>query len=342
MAALAERMPVTLLTGFLGSGKTTLLRRALDDPAFAATAILVNELGAVGLDHQLLRGAAETTRLLENGCVCCTVRDDLAATLAELYWDRLHRRVPRFERVVIETTGLADPGPVLRVLEQPGIAGERYRWAAVVCTVDGVAGERQILARPEPSRQAALADVLLLTKSDLAEAATIASLDARLRALNPVAPRYVVARGAAPAAALEALRGVAPAASRSGFDGPVSERPTKYVETRRIHASDIATFVVPLPPVSRAGLAIALERIARRHTGPLLRGKGAVRVVGEAAPVVVQIVHDIVYPLTTLAVPAGEGFEGSLVFIVAHPDLVHRRDLESDIRASLRDLGPVP
>src|SRR5439155_20196257 len=180
-------IPITLLTGFLGSGKTTLLARMLHSPAFAETAVLINELGAVGLDHHLARGGSETLRVLENGCVCCILRDDLASVLADLFWDRLHRRIPWFRQVVIETTGLADAGALLPLLDGSSLAAERFRWSRVVCTIDAVHGARSLERRPEAVRQLALADVVFVTKTDLVSTPSREALVSHVRAINPVA-----------------------------------------------------------------------------------------------------------------------------------------------------------
>ena len=203
---ISERIPVLLLTGFLGSGKTTLLRALLAQPAMADSAVLINELGAQGLDHQLAWGSTGNTgntTLLANGCVCCTVRDDLLAVMEDLYWARLQRRMPRFVRLVIETTGLADPLPIIEALQQPGLVSERYVLHAVLCTADATQGLRQLQAHPESLSQAALADVLLLTKVDQLPAQAsdpqLTHLQQRLRRINPSAALRHCVRGELPA-----------------------------------------------------------------------------------------------------------------------------------------------
>ena len=203
---ISERIPVLLLTGFLGSGKTTLLRALLAQPAMADSAVLINELGAQGLDHQLAWGSTGNTgnaTLLSNGCVCCTVRDDLLAVMEDLYWARLQRRMPRFVRLVIETTGLADPLPIIEALQQPGLVSERYVLQAVLCTADATQGLGQLQRHPESLSQAALADVLLLTKTDLLPAheadPQFSALQQRLQRINPSAALRACVRGELPA-----------------------------------------------------------------------------------------------------------------------------------------------
>src|SRR5277367_6353996 len=159
--------PVTILTGFLGSGKTTLLNRALRDPSMANTAVVINEFGEVGLDHMLAARSDDTIMVLENGCLCCTVFGDLVATLNRLYHAREANEIPRFDHVVIETSGLADPGPVIQAfLSEPTLAG-LYRVGAVVVTVDAVNGPETLDRHQISVRQVALADTILITKLDL-------------------------------------------------------------------------------------------------------------------------------------------------------------------------------
>src|SRR5687768_12582002 len=163
------RTPVTLLTGFLGSGKTTLLNRALRDPTMANTAVVINEFGEVGLDHLLAAQSDDTIMVLENGCLCCTVFGDLVTTLNNLYHSREDGTIPRFDHVVIETSGLADPSPLIQAfLSDPTLAG-LYRIASVVATVDAVNGPGTLDQHAESVRQVALADHILITKLDLVD-----------------------------------------------------------------------------------------------------------------------------------------------------------------------------
>ena len=197
-------VPVNVVTGFLGSGKTTLLRRLLASPRLASCAVLVNEFGEVGLDHHLLEAVTGSMVLLDNGCVCCAVRDDLRGALLDLHGRRERGEVPRYDRVVIESSGLADPAPVLHTLTADPVLRHHYRPGAVVTVVDALHGSAQLDRYPESVKQAALADRMILTKTDLAEPVAARVLEARLRTMNPAAP---IRRIAAPAPALGGATG---------------------------------------------------------------------------------------------------------------------------------------
>jgi len=183
-----ERLPVSVLTGFLGSGKTTLLKHLLTQPGLDKVAVIVNEFGEIGLDHTLIESSSEGVVLLNSGCLCCTVRGDLIDTMRNLFLKRVRGEVPEFDRVVIETTGLADPAPILHTLMTDPLVAARFRLDGVVTTVDAVHGTSQLDAQPEPVKQAAVADRIVLTKTDIAEPKAVETLVERLRRLNPAAP----------------------------------------------------------------------------------------------------------------------------------------------------------
>ena len=192
-----EPLPVSLITGFLGSGKTTLLSHLVRQPGMADTAVVINEFGEVGLDHELVAASDDSNiSVMESGCVCCTMRGELAETLRDLFGRRARGEVPAFGRVVIETTGLADPAPVLHTLMADPLVATCFRLDSVVTTVDGVHGAGQLDTHRESLRQAAVADRLLVTKSDLADASGLGTLEERLAAINPSARRYRVVQGA--------------------------------------------------------------------------------------------------------------------------------------------------
>ena len=192
-------IPLTVLTGFLGSGKTTLLKRLLEDPAMAGTAVIINEFGEVGIDDALMEKADDDTVLLPSGCVCCAVRGDLVEALEKLHTKSLWGDIPPVRRVVLETTGLADPTPIVHTLMTEERVYRIYQLDAVVTTVDGQLGLAQIDEQFEPAKQIAIADRIVVTKTDVADLDVVARLEGRLRALNRSAKiQWAVKGGIAP------------------------------------------------------------------------------------------------------------------------------------------------
>lgn len=267
--------PVLLLTGFLGAGKTSLLRRWIREPAFRDAMVIVNELGEVGLDQHLLGVGAEQPRVLENGCACCQASGDLASMLEDLFYDRLHRNIPDFSWVLIETTGLADPGPLLDLLRDSDIVRERYELAGVVTAFDVCAGPPMLGRFPEAVRQVQAASVVVLTRCDRADAAAVAKAAARVTMLNADAPVLRSADVSLPAAdLLEAL--------------PARPRAISRLSDAE-HARGVTTAFLPLPRrLSLTALRAALAFVASRHPGALLRLKGLVSLQDRAA---VQLLH---------------------------------------------------
>src|SRR6202521_482763 len=207
------RIPVTVVTGFLGAGKTTLLRRFLAAPAGQGTAVIINEFGAVGIDDALVREAADETVLLGNGCICCITRTDLQVVLRRLVFDRDRGTVPRFARVVIETSGLADPAPILQTFSTDRALGGEFHIDVVLAVVDAVTGEASLDGAAEARKQVILADRLVVSKPHPAAAATAEHLTQHLQRLNPRASIDIAVSGA-----LDPQRVVEPiAGERSGF-----------------------------------------------------------------------------------------------------------------------------
>lgn len=190
-----DSLPVSVITGFLGSGKTTLLNRLIQHPGMAKTAVVINEFGEIGIDNMLVEQVDDNIVLMDSGCLCCTIRGDLVDTLKDLYKRRAKFEVPDFDRLVIETTGLADPAPILHTLMSDPFLMTRYRLDGVISTADGMLAASTMEQHQEAVKQAAVADRIVITKVDLAEEEALADLENKLRALNPAAYILRVANG---------------------------------------------------------------------------------------------------------------------------------------------------
>jgi G3E family GTPase len=270
-------LPISVITGFLGSGKTTLLSRLLRDPALARSAVIVNEFGEVGLDHLLVEASDEEVVLLEGGCLCCKVRGDLVRTAGELLARRA-RGEADFERIVVETTGLADPAPILQALMTDREIAGQLRLDSVFATVDCAAGGATLDAHPQSVKQAALADRIVLTKTDLADSSALA---ARLRRLNPGAPQLVARHGEVDTGLL--------------FGSSVYE-PRLYES--QTHSDDVTTFCLRRSePLHAATLSLFLQVLAEHCGEKLLRLKGLVDVVeSPGRPAVIHGVQHVFHP----------------------------------------------
>ncbi len=293
---MSERIPVALVGGFLGSGKTTLLNALLRQPALRNTAVIVNEFGEVGLDHLLIETAFEDTVLLKSGCVCCSVRGDLTDTIVSLAARVRRGEIPRFDRIAIETTGLADPAPIVAVLVEDPQLAPLVRLDRVVVTVDAVNAASQLAMHYESAKQAALADLLVLTKTDLAPPAERAAVEARLRALNPTAPIVVAVSGAI---ASEVLFAAPPAAPRriAGAAGRRDHHGHDSSASHLLRHHGIASFVLTCDaPAAWPAFAAWLEALAAFKGPALLRLKGLVNVAERDGPVVVNAVQHLVHP----------------------------------------------
>lgn len=311
----AAKIPVLIFTGFLGSGKTTLLNRILADDAFADSAVIINEFGAISIDHLLVATPRENMRVLESGCVCCTVQGELVDTLIELLRARGRDGVPEFRRVLVETTGLADPIPILEVLAAHPDIPHFFALHSVVTLIDSANALAQLEEFRESRRQVAVADRLLLSKTDLADATTQAALAARLDDLNAAAPREAIdPRGADP----QALFGVAYfdiAQGRGSVDEWLStEAQARASEGFVAHTGNVQSFSIRHDkPVTRAGLLLWLDLIAGLKGRDLLRVKGVFNVEGE--PVAVHAVQRIVHEPVPLPAWPDEERASRIVFI---------------------------
>jgi G3E family GTPase len=302
---------VAVLTGFLGSGKTTLLGRLLKSPKFARTAVIINEFGEVGLDHDLIETSDESFVELQTGCLCCRMRGDLALTLEDLLRRRDDGRVSAFDRVVIETSGLADPAPILHALMSDGPLARRLALAGVVTTVDAVNG-LAALARPEAVRQVAVADRLILTKADLLEGAA-SELSARLCAINSTATLLTARFGDVDP---ERLFAVEPVTGEFAGSRPVP--PAAEAAHAQVHHAGVSSFaLVREEPIRAVALTLLLEALAEQCGRELLRLKGIVNVAeNPERPAVVHGVQHVFHPPAWLDRWPSEDRRSRLVFIV--------------------------
>ncbi|MCC2097164.1 MAG: GTP-binding protein [Hyphomicrobiales bacterium] len=292
------QIPILILTGFLGSGKTSLLSRWLRAPEFEGAMVVVNELGEVGLDDRLVQHSSEVPLLLENGCACCEAAEDLNATLERLFWQRLHRQIPRFNWVLIETTGVADPGPLLASLHGHELISERYRVHGVITTFDARRGPTQLLAHGECRNQVQSADAVILTKTDIASASEQATAIEAIKAQRPDANILASARSSVSAsqivAALDGLHGGrrdAPVTHGHAHDHHDDHHHSHNHDHSAHHAGDYTTAFVPLPlPLQWSSLKPALSDLLAAHGENLLRLKGIARTGADGALEVVQAI----------------------------------------------------
>lgn len=357
-----QQIPVSLLTGFLGSGKTTVLNHLLRQPVLANTLVIINEFGEIGLDHDLVEWSSGDMVLLQSGCLCCTIRGGLVDTLRSVFLRRVKGEIPEFDRVLIETTGLADPSPILHTLMTDLFIGTRYRLDGVITTVDAVNGQDTLDRQEESVKQAAMADRLLLTKSDLAEAAAIEALEHRLRLLNPAAPILYATDGVvnpekllnaglynpktksldvqrwlnteAYSAAAQHTHGADHAHEGPAHGGHAHSGHDHHHHDVNRHDDNIRAVCLTIDdPIPGDALDAWLETLMRLKGPDLLRIKGMVNIVGLKGPFVFHAVQHIFHPPVMLKKWPGKDRRSRIVFITRGLD-------EVGLRSTLRMFVP--
>ena len=342
VSAYSDLIPVNVLTGALGSGKTTLLKALLRAPRLNGTMVLVNELGEIGIDHHLVEHASESTLLLENGCVCCAMRDDLKTALKDLHSRRARGEIPRYERIVVETTGIADPVPIAYTLLAEPVLQHHYRLGNVVTVVDAVNAPAQLDRFAESVKQVALADRLVVSKLDIAGPEALDALRPRFAALNPDAPMI--------------------AADSPGLDpvdlliADIHDRRSKSREVERWmrstgEAAAATPAHTPHPTAITAccftfdavldwtAFGVWMSMLLHRHGDRVLRMKGLLNVEGVPGPVLVNGVQHLVHPPAHLDRWPDEDRRSRLVVISSGLD---REEIERSLHAFNAIANPAP
>lgn len=314
--ALAGLIPVSIVTGFLGSGKTTLINRLLRQPEMNRVAVIVNELGEIGIDNELVEVSSEQMMLLNNGCLCCVLRGDLQETLRELFIKRRNGEIIDFDRVIIETTGLADPAPVMQTLITDTLLLELYRLDCVATLVDAVNAPGQLVQFSEPVKQVALADRLVVTKSDLVTEKQLNALTERLSELNPGAPVCIALNGEIELSFLIDVGLRRTSARVEEVERWLGDAERHEDGEHHRHDSSVQTFVLRFEKsMPWAAFTQCMEVLTALRGPDLLRVKGLVNVEGKSGPMIVQGVQHLFHPPLELAAWPTTDHSTRLVFI---------------------------
>ena len=343
-----NQVPVSVITGFLGSGKTTLLNRLVRHPGIADTALIVNEFGEIGIDHELVDSSFENTVVMDSGCICCSIRGDLIDTIGDLFANVAQGRLPAFSRIVIETTGLADPVPIIHTLDDEPVIADRCRLDSVIVTVDAQNAARQLDTYEEALRQVAVADVALITKTDLVPGDAAEGLTRRLSRLNPGLPVHTVLFGdidpadlfAGATRSIEriAVGGFGQAGdsdhAHHDHDGHSADHDHDPDANANQHGDIRAYTIQVATPLSWDRLRLWLETAFSLRGQDFLRLKGIVQIVGQDRPVVIQGVGNAFSPPRVLAEWPGKT-RGSRIVVISRG--LADEDLQQSFDAFVRD-----
>jgi len=309
-------IPVSVLTGFLGSGKTTMLRHLLHQPDFSRTAVIINEFGEIGLDHELIEASQDSLIALTTGCLCCKVRTDLAQTLHDLLQRRDEGRCTAFDRIVIETSGLADPAPILQTLMTDETVASRLVLGGVVTTVDAVNGVSTLEREDISQKQVAVADRIVVTKTDMAGSFPPA-LRHRLDALNAGAPVVTADHGQTASPLLSGAGLYDPRTRSADVMAWLTDAATGHAHHH--HDVEIQTFaIVREEPIRAVTLTLFLEALTEHCGADLLRLKGIVNIAESSRPAVVHGVQHVFHPPAWLDRWPSDDRRSRLVFIARH------------------------
>jgi G3E family GTPase len=318
---LASKIPVTIITGFLGAGKTTLVSKLIQHPDMDRVAVVINELGEIGIDNDLVTMSSENISLLSNGCICCSVRTDMQETMRDLFTKRMVGEIPEFDRIIIETTGLADPAPILQTLLSDTLFEAQFRLDGLVTLVDGYNGLLQIEQQLETTKQIAVADLILITKGDLLDSSTKDQLQAAVRELNPnapmifvnhgeIAPKQLMNLGLSSSKSWEKTKGFlsslleSDSDSSEGYIGDFAKRHNQNIKTVSLRFKE---------PFTWEAASAALELLTQLRGPDMLRVKGLMNIAGK--PVVIQGVQHIFHPPVTLDQWPSADHDSRMVFI---------------------------
>ena len=362
MTEIDKRIPITLLTGFLGAGKTTLLNTLLWQKAFEDAAVFINEFGDVGVDHLLVEKIDEEVLLLDSGCICCSMRGDLPKALRDLFNRAQRKQIPVPKRVIIETTGIADPAPVIHTLLSDHFTAERFRLDGVVTVIAATHGVDQIESNVEALKQVVMADRLVISKCDLADAQQLEQLAIRLASLNPTAAQLQSSKGSIAAADVVDIGLYDPASKTPDVAAWLAEaRVGEQATLRRlsygkhapiaprapVHNSEVESFVITFDaPLAWGGVSTTLDTLLQGHGEQILRIKGLVNIQGEPGPRIVQCLQHTRYPSIRMTTwpddPAYADRKSRLVFITRNLSEARLRESLAHIATLISRYGASP